>query len=502
MTEEVNGNTNTIDESLLLVSGSKGSKEKDKEYVKKLANAIFQTFSKHSIARLRCVGAASLNNAIKSFIIAKVEFQKNGDNLFSTLKDSFSLEHSQPQAKVTIKKSRDTLKALFIEIRNLIPNEEGRIKKDIQAYIQQFIKTEKALLDSLTKADQMHDEIEQLKSISKELKNLKTLLTSKDKDFDLKKIQEILDNLKALKIDSQFDTIIDEYRFVSDQFDKIKTHESYISNLQKVLSNPFFKNSLLQKFAKAQKELKIAPKSGSKEKKLMLHKELSKLLKSLKPIAKDTDISELKKALKKISDSSDIKEIDEAYDAAKKLFEKILAKHKSLLIEENTNLTTKCFEQCKSTIQKHENTILKIIQDLGQNLIKKVGLFLKTLEMLEKEVNAIDNPPALEDGQTTTATKKTRFSFIPQVFSALTDYFANFNKRHADSNHIIAKKYIPALVTDGIALPFIKPYTESANRIITTPTFYEGLIHISMKAFIDSVNPTSASDTKKPAEKK
>ena len=100
MTEEVNGNTNTIDESLLLVSGSKGSKEKDKEYVKKLANAIFQTFSKHSIARLRCVGAASLNNAIKSFIIAKVEFQKNGDNLF--ISPSFTTVNFQGQEKTGI----------------------------------------------------------------------------------------------------------------------------------------------------------------------------------------------------------------------------------------------------------------------------------------------------------------------------------------------------------------------------------------------------------------
>lgn len=83
MTEEVNGNTNTntTDESLLLVSGSKGSKGRDKDYVKKLSNAILQVYAKHSTVKMRCVGAASLNNAIKSFIIASGEAQKNGDNL-------------------------------------------------------------------------------------------------------------------------------------------------------------------------------------------------------------------------------------------------------------------------------------------------------------------------------------------------------------------------------------------------------------------------------------
>jgi len=72
---------NIEDESLLLVSGSKGSKESDKNYVKKLSNAISQVFAKHKKAKLRCVGAASLNNAVKAFIIAKGEAQKKGDAL-------------------------------------------------------------------------------------------------------------------------------------------------------------------------------------------------------------------------------------------------------------------------------------------------------------------------------------------------------------------------------------------------------------------------------------
>ena len=54
MTDDVQGNVdNSADEALLLVSGSKGSKERDKEYVKKLSNAILQVFSKHDTAKLR-----------------------------------------------------------------------------------------------------------------------------------------------------------------------------------------------------------------------------------------------------------------------------------------------------------------------------------------------------------------------------------------------------------------------------------------------------------------
>jgi stage V sporulation protein SpoVS len=71
----------TTEDALLLVSGSKGDKGRDKDYVKKLSNAILQVFYKHNAVTLRCVGAASLNNAIKAAIIAKGEAQKRGDSL-------------------------------------------------------------------------------------------------------------------------------------------------------------------------------------------------------------------------------------------------------------------------------------------------------------------------------------------------------------------------------------------------------------------------------------
>jgi stage V sporulation protein SpoVS len=86
MVDDVKSNANvsgSADETLLLVSGSKGEKTKDdhKEYVKKLANAILQVFSKHGEAHLRCVGAASLNNAVKACIIAKGEAKKKNENI-------------------------------------------------------------------------------------------------------------------------------------------------------------------------------------------------------------------------------------------------------------------------------------------------------------------------------------------------------------------------------------------------------------------------------------
>lgn len=81
MTDDVKTHVNNSDETLLLVSGSKGTKELDKEYVKKLANAVTQVFAKHETAKMRCVGAGAINNAVKAFIIAKEEANKKDSSL-------------------------------------------------------------------------------------------------------------------------------------------------------------------------------------------------------------------------------------------------------------------------------------------------------------------------------------------------------------------------------------------------------------------------------------
>ena len=96
------GNMKIEDEALLLVSRSKGDKSKDRDYVKKLSNAILQVYTKHETAKLRCVGAASLNNAIKAFIIAKEEIKKraNLDSLF--LDPSFTVVDFQGEEKTGI----------------------------------------------------------------------------------------------------------------------------------------------------------------------------------------------------------------------------------------------------------------------------------------------------------------------------------------------------------------------------------------------------------------
>jgi len=68
-------------DNLLLVKGGGEDKKENKEYVKKLSNAILQVFYKHNKVNLRCVGAGAINNADKALIIARGEAFKQGDIL-------------------------------------------------------------------------------------------------------------------------------------------------------------------------------------------------------------------------------------------------------------------------------------------------------------------------------------------------------------------------------------------------------------------------------------
>tara|TARA_Y100000310_G_scaffold344994_1_gene461017 strand:- start:2967 stop:3323 length:357 start_codon:yes stop_codon:yes gene_type:complete len=106
------------DQALLLVSGSRGEKGRDKEYVKKLANAVLQVLHKHDVVRMRCVGAAALNNATKAFIIARGECLKKGERLVS--EDSFTTVMFESGEKTGILKeitalSNDIEKPVVVE---------------------------------------------------------------------------------------------------------------------------------------------------------------------------------------------------------------------------------------------------------------------------------------------------------------------------------------------------------------------------------------------------
>lgn len=80
MSEEREKQT-SIDKTALLVSGGKGSKEADKEYVKKLSGATLSCFAKHKISRLRCVGTSSINNGVKALTIAKMKYEEDEDSI-------------------------------------------------------------------------------------------------------------------------------------------------------------------------------------------------------------------------------------------------------------------------------------------------------------------------------------------------------------------------------------------------------------------------------------
>jgi stage V sporulation protein SpoVS len=75
---------NSDDQTLLLIKGNIADKDECKRYIKRTANAILQVIQKHGTAKLRCVGAAALNNGIKAQIIASGDAKTKGIDLICT----------------------------------------------------------------------------------------------------------------------------------------------------------------------------------------------------------------------------------------------------------------------------------------------------------------------------------------------------------------------------------------------------------------------------------
>ena len=68
----------TVDPALLLVKGKNGE---NKQYIKSLAHAIVTVVGRYGYASMKCVGASSVNNAVKAATIAGGELKTRGINL-------------------------------------------------------------------------------------------------------------------------------------------------------------------------------------------------------------------------------------------------------------------------------------------------------------------------------------------------------------------------------------------------------------------------------------
>nr|NGX32418.1 hypothetical protein [Candidatus Anoxychlamydiales bacterium] len=426
--------------------------------------------------------------------------QQDAKNILLSCKDllhSFSPLNSKTPTKEDIEIAKLDLKNLFTVIQNAIPIENDPVKRAMDHQLKDFKTKEKDLLDSLNRVDNLHDDIEQLKSVSKEIKNLKSLFNSKN--IDIKAIKESVNALQSLKRSLKFDKMIDKYNFLSDQFEKIQTHEKYISTLQEVLKNTFFKTGLLLELAKAQKEYLNSPKSLSKEKRLKaLNEKMLRFLNNLNPIAEDSDISELKDVIRKIYICPNPQKIKTAYIKAKELFEKKLSKHSSLLGDEKVMLKTKCLEKCKSTIKKQENEFSTLFKDSHQNLMENAKLFSDDLNALKNIATDIDKrkqsglnrktliQSAKAGGAAVAAATASYFSH-PYLSAASLAISGLYLRKLKPIKWIVTKAVAPRTkrVVTSAAVPLAKASAESAYSVITNSAFYEGLIHAYMKDFID-----------------
>ena len=80
------------DKTILFVKGICQDREENKEYIKKLADAICSVFDKHDAVRLRYVGAGAGNNADKALIIAMEKIYKDCGEILAYIPKFVSID--------------------------------------------------------------------------------------------------------------------------------------------------------------------------------------------------------------------------------------------------------------------------------------------------------------------------------------------------------------------------------------------------------------------------
>lgn len=91
MEVQVENNKEEKDETLLLVTGQKkGGDRTESSSVKQLGHALNKTIAKHGVAKLKCVGAAAVNRAVKAMIVAELNEQNENSEVRYSCSPHFS----------------------------------------------------------------------------------------------------------------------------------------------------------------------------------------------------------------------------------------------------------------------------------------------------------------------------------------------------------------------------------------------------------------------------
>ena len=69
------------DPTILAVKGYFENKDDYKRYVESLSKAILTVYQKHNEVKLRCIGSASISNAVNAHVQAAANISKQGDSV-------------------------------------------------------------------------------------------------------------------------------------------------------------------------------------------------------------------------------------------------------------------------------------------------------------------------------------------------------------------------------------------------------------------------------------
>ena len=422
----------------------------------------------------------------------------DAENILKSSNFAYPKESQTKLAEQDIEKALKDINRLSIAIRNIINEENGPIKKEMTNHLKPFLNKKNELNNNIITIKTIHNVVEDLKKIEKELRSLKkslNSLTENNIDTQLPLIKKHFDKLNRINQNHQFDPIVNNYMELSNQLEKILMHQKFAKKLNGFVSSSYFSKGLLRSLATAQRAYLGSP--GSHRKEQMVIYQRNRVFKLLEDLTKiyPNDVKEIKDIINQILHSHLPIEVDEAYKSAENLIKRKTLAHKSLYRDER-DILPKYYDKCKVVIEKQLNDFYANFEEQHTKLMNEAEKLKANSESLQSMLEGIGKKNILSH---------VNFKEISKLAVSAAGFYAPFSGYLG--SWIVPKLFVggvfgaaPLIVSwpvkkigaaigrgaaSSFAVPLAKSTVESAYEVMVNKPFYEGLIHRFMGQFTE-----------------
>ncbi len=448
------------------------------------------------------IKAAAFENApdsSKSFMTTLIEKAQRLEE------DSHYAFPSEEQLNESEQRNAELIKsfsAFRIILDNLKPKSNGALRKEVNRHFEPILKLQEITTKKMLRIKKDHSTIRALKQIEIELKKLEQTILSIS-NIALEDQKEVIANslteIHKLNKENQYDNIVNEYIKLENHLTLVIAHEKS-ANLANILLPENYQKSLIHELVQAQKTCLNNPTSTKYQKQLKNAKDkiIHQIIVPIKECFED-DETKINNIMNAIIESRTLEQLTQAEKQAIITADILKQYHKKSKITEQ-NVLPIFFDNCKTELNSQLISLPERLADLYkelQTLTQEISQDMTKLSDAIKNIadsSHLNSSTNFKDLLTITNAAGITLGLLKQP-----NFFGLANQLTTKIAAPIigitaaqtAKKLtiVPAAVhaISKAAKPIARKYVNSAYKLATNQTFYQGLIYTLMSEFSQKV---------------